>query len=427
MTYEEAIQYIHSVNRTFCKPGLSRMQELCSALGNPQDRLRFLHVAGTNGKGSFCAMLSSVLEAAGYRTGRFTSPYVKSFCERIALGQQPIPKEMLASLVERIIPTVARMEDKPTEFELITALGFLYFAEEGCDLVVLECGLGGRLDATNLISTSCLSVITGIALDHTDYLGDTHAAIAKEKAGILRPETPVLWCGSHPDADAVIRAAAKDLSAPLTQVNHEQIQIRSADLTGTCFDFGAWKNIRIPLLGSYQPKNAANVLTAVELLRKSGIVIPDAAVRKGLENTVWHARFELLSKHPTVLADGGHNPEGVAAAVDSIRTYFGEQRVLIVSGLMADKNYREMADRIASIAAEVFCVTPQNPRSLPAEEYAKEYRERGVAATAFATVREAVSAALDAAEQTDRPILCLGSLYLYGEFCLALEEATKTR
>ena len=426
MTYEQALDYIHSVNTTFCKPGLDRIRSLCHALGDPQDKLRFVHVAGTNGKGSFCAMLTSILTAAGYRTGRFTSPYVRSFCERIAIGDTSIPAERLVALVERVRPAVDAMEDKPTEFELITALGFLYFVEENCDVVVLECGLGGRLDATNLITTSILSVITGIALDHTAYLGDTHAAIAREKAGILREGVPVLWCGQHPDADRVIREEAARVGAPLSTVDFTSLSIRSATLAGTVLDYKQYRALSLPLLGAYQPKNAAHVLSAVELLRTAGLEVSEDAVRKGLSATVWHARFELLHTEPTVLADGGHNPEGVAAAVESVRTYFGERRILILSGLMADKDYGVMSDCIADIAAEVFCVTPANPRSLPAADYAKEFSRRGISAAAYPTVQEGVFAAVNAAKERDLPLLCLGSLYLYGEFCDALEACFPT-
>ena len=424
MNYEQALDYIHSVNTTFCKPGTDRIRALCGALGNPQDKLRFVHVAGTNGKGSFCAMLTSILTAAGYRTGRFTSPYVKSFCERIAIGDASISEDALTALVERVRPVVDTMQDKPTEFELITALGFLYFAEQGCDLVVLECGLGGRLDATNVIQTPILSVITGIALDHTAYLGDTTAAIAREKAGILRRGVPLLGCGEDPDADRVIRAEAERIGAPLFTVEATALRIVSWDLSGTVLDYKQYHRLHLPLLGTYQPKNASRVLSAVELLQSRGFSIPEDAVRRGLALTVWHARFELLSRNPIILADGGHNPEGVHAAVESVRTYFGDKRVLILSGLMADKEYKTMANLISEIAAEVFCVTPANPRSLPADDYAEEYRKRGIAATPYASVKDAVAAAVTRARQTNTPLISLGSLYLYGEFCDALEACS---
>ena len=205
MNYTEAIEYIHSVNWIFCNPGLDRVKTLCHALGDPQDKLRFIHVAGTNGKGSFCSMLDSVLREQGYRVGLFTSPYIMEFGERMRVDGKNISDGELCSLVERVKPIADSMDDKPTEFELITALAFLYFAEKKCDYVVLECGLGGRLDATNVIKTPILSVVTGIALDHTAILGDTHEKIAAEKAGIIRAGVPTLWCGSHDGAEQVIK------------------------------------------------------------------------------------------------------------------------------------------------------------------------------------------------------------------------------
>ena len=193
MNYTEAIEYIHSVNWTFCKPGLERVTELCHALGDPQDSLKFIHVAGTNGKGSFCAMTDSILRNAGLKVGLFTSPYIVEFNERMRINSLNISDSELCELVETVKPIADKMTDKPTEFELITAIAFLYFARNDCDVVVLECGLGGRLDATNIIKTPILSVITGIALDHTSILGDTVQKIAGEKAGIIKKDVPVLW------------------------------------------------------------------------------------------------------------------------------------------------------------------------------------------------------------------------------------------
>ena len=212
MNYSEAIEYIHSVNWMFCNPGLERVRTLCHALGDPQDSLKFIHVAGTNGKGSFCSMLDSILRAEGYKVGLFTSPYVMEFGERMRVDGENISESELCDLVERVKPIADKMEDKPTEFELITALAFLYFAEKKCDFVVLECGLGGRLDATNVIKTPILSVITGIALDHTAILGDTEEKIAAEKAGIIKSGVPVLWCGAHKGAEQVISEKCAEMT-----------------------------------------------------------------------------------------------------------------------------------------------------------------------------------------------------------------------
>lgn len=414
MNYNEAIEYIHSVNWMFCNPGLDRVKTLCKALGDPQDSLKFIHVAGTNGKGSFCAMTDSVLRAQGYRVGLFTSPYIMEFGERMRVDGENISDDELCSLVEKVKPIADAMEDKPTEFELITALAFLYFAEKGCDYVVLECGLGGRLDATNVVKTSILSVITGIALDHTAILGDTHEKIAAEKAGIIKKGVPALWCGAHDGAERVIREKAAEVGARFERIDRSTMKIKRMTLDGTDFDFGEHKNMHIPLLGSYQPLNAANVLSAIDLLRGLGVEIGDEAIRAGLADVVWHARFEIINRSPLIIADGGHNPEGIDGAVDSIKQYFTE-RVGIVTGVMADKDYRYMAGRMAEVADKVFCLTPDNPRALSSEEYAKVFEDLSISAVACASVDDAVGKAMEWGREHNMPIICLGSLYMYGE------------
>jgi dihydrofolate synthase/folylpolyglutamate synthase len=287
---------------------------------------------------------------------------------------------------------------------------------------VLECGLGGRLDATNIIKTPILSVITGIALDHTAILGDTEEKIAAEKAGIIKENIPVLWCGSHKGAEQVICTRAKEMNAPILTVDRSALVLKQMTLDGTCFDFGDHKNMLIPLLGSYQPINASNVLTAVDALRLHGVEIGEDAVRSGLAAVVWHARFEKICKHPLIIADGGHNPEGIDGAVDSIKKYFGTDKVGIVTGVMADKDYQYMAGRIAEVASTVFCLTPDNPRALAAEKYAEVFESLGVHAVACASVREAVASAYAYAMDSDTPVVSLGSLYMYGEVVHALRE-----
>ncbi len=415
MNYNQAIDYIHSVNWVFCKPGLDRIRTLCEALGNPQSKLSFIHVAGTNGKGSFCAMTEAMLRAAGYRTGLFTSPYIVNFNERMRVDGENISDEELIELVEQIRPIADAMEDKPTEFELITALAFLYFAKHKCEVVVLECGLGGRLDATNIISRPLLTVITGIAKDHTAILGDTIEQIAAEKAGIIKAGSPLLWCGNDPVAERVIRDCAEELKVRVIPVMHDALTIHRMTLDGTDFDFGDHKDLHIPLLGTYQPHNAANALSAIDLLRRMDVLIDEDAVIDGLANVAWPARFEIIHRDPLVIADGGHNPEGIDSAVDSIRTYFADQKIGIVTGVMADKDYSYMAERISSVAERVFCLTPDNPRALPAADYAAVFEGLGVTASAAASVDDAVTRALAWAKETSTPIVCLGSLYMYGE------------
>ena len=422
MNYSEAIEYIHSVNWTFCKPGLERVQELCRALGNPQDKLKYIHVAGTNGKGSFCAMTDSILRRAGYKVGLFTSPYIVEFNERMRIDGENISNEELCELVEIIKPYADKMADKPTEFELITALAFLYFARNNCDIVVLECGLGGRLDATNVIKDPVLSVITGIALDHTSILGNTVEEIAGEKAGIIKGGVPVLWCGSDAGADRVISAKAKEVGAPMARVDRSTLEIKEMTLDGTTFDFGVKRDISLSLLGTYQPLNATNVLSAIDILNESGFNIDDAAIHVGMRAVRWPARFEIISRDPLIIADGGHNPEGIDSAVSSIKKYFGEDKVAIITGVMADKDYRYMAARISSVAKKAFCLTPDNPRALSAKEYAKVFDSLGVEAVACDSVEDAVNNAVVWAKENNASIVSLGSLYMYCEVAAAIKK-----
>lgn len=424
MNYNEALDYIHSINWTFCKPGLERIRVLCKKLGNPQKKLKFVHVAGTNGKGSVSAMLSAILSDAGYKVGLYTSPYIKTFNERMAINGSPISDAELVELTEAVRPIADAMEDKPTEFELITALAFEYFARNACDLVVLECGLGGRLDSTNVIDSPALSIITGVALDHTAILGSTVEKIAKEKAGIIKPGCPVLFGNNSHEHEAlgVIRRVSSQKGAPLVVTNESLLKNIRYSVNGTSFDFDGEKDYNLQLLGVYQPYNAATVLTAVRSLRYSGYDIPEAAVRSGLARVYWPARFERLSEDPIVIYDGGHNPQGIAAAKQSIKAYFGEKRVLLLSGLMGDKDYTLMVNELAPIADKVYTVTPDNPRSLPAEELATVYRSVGADATAFASVREAVEAAMQDAKEMKKPLFILGSLYLYCEIYPLVKE-----
>jgi dihydrofolate synthase/folylpolyglutamate synthase len=413
MNYSEALEFIHGVSWTFCKPGLERIRELCRLIGNPERDLKFIHVAGTNGKGSFCLMCSSVLREAGYRTGLYTSPYVLRFNERMQIDGVPISDARLCELCERLKPAVEKMTDKPTEFELITAIALLYFKEEMVDVVVFEVGMGGRLDATNVISTSLISVITGIALDHVAYLGDTVEKIAAEKAGIIK-HAPALYGGDDEIAGAVIEAAAKENGAPFYRVNYENLSVRSANLSGSKFDYESFSDVYISLLGLYQPRNAAVVIRAFEILNSVGFSVTKEAVYRGLSKAVWPARFEILSKNPLFIFDGAHNAQGVLASVESIKHYF-KDKVHVISGVLKDKDYKLIASKISEVADFVTTITPGNPRALSGGEYAKLYRSLGVMAEEKESILEALKTASERAKADGRALICLGSLYTYAD------------
>ncbi len=425
MTYAEALEYIHSVTWKGSRPGLERITELLSRLGNPQDQLRFIHVAGTNGKGSFCAMTDAILRAAGYHTGLFVSPYIKEFNERICVDGAPIGDDELAEATAIVKPHAEAMADAPTEFELITAIGLVHFLHKKCDVIVLETGMGGRLDSTNVIKDPLLTVITGIAMDHMAFLGDTVEKIAAEKAGIIKANTPVLWGGRDAAARRVIENRAAECVVPFVATEDTPLTVREMTLSGTVADYGEWKDVFVPLLGTYQPRNLANVLAAVPLLREAGLVLSEKAVREGLSKVRWPGRFEKMCEEPLILSDGAHNPEGVDAAVDSIKAYFGKEKVLLLSGVMADKDYDGMVRALAPVAAEAFTLTPDNPRSLSATDFAAAFRRGGVPATAFDTVEKAVEAAVARAREMGKPLVSLGSLYMYCEVSAALEKLLK--
>ncbi len=424
MTCEEAIQFIHSTGMYGAAPGLSRIRTLLEAMGDPQKELQFIHVAGTNGKGSVCAMLDAILRAAGYRVGLFTSPYIRFFEERIRVDGEPIASEVLADITEQIRPIAEAMEDRPTEFELITAIGFEFFRRQKVEVVVLEVGLGGRFDPTNIIESPCLSVITGVDFDHMERLGNTLQAIAAEKAGIIKENCPCLYGAAENSACRTVRSIAKLRNAPFYTVDRSALRVTEMTLDGTRFDFNGLTDLRLVLLGSFQPINATTVLSALELL---GEVFPvnEDAIRQGLTDVRWQARFELLCREPIVLYDGGHNSQGVGAAVSAIQTYFPEQKVNVFTGVMADKGYDEMIEKLKPVTAHAFTVSPGGERALRAEDYAAHFEIHKISATAYATVEEGLRAAVQASREEGIPLLCLGSLYLYRSVADALASALK--
>lgn len=414
MTYEEALRYIHSVNWVGSKLGLERTQELLSKLGNPEKQLKFIHIAGTNGKGSTAAMLASILEAAGYRVGLYTSPFINRFNERMQVNHEQIPDNTLAELTEYISPYADAMEDSPTEFELITALAMEYFCREKCEIVVLEVGMGGELDSTNVIDVPEAAVLTAMGLDHVRELGPTMSDIARAKAGIIKSGGSVVSYGGNSEADAVFARTCAEKGAQLRQPDFMKIVPGAFDLDGQSFTYGEWRDLRIPLVGRYQMNNAAVVLETVAALRERGWNIPDDAVREGMAATRWPARFEVLRRDPVFIVDGGHNPHGIKATAESLQRLFPGKKITFVTGVMADKDVESILGLIVPLAAEFFTVRPDNPRAMAAEELAERIRALGGSATACPSVADGVARAIQA-EGKDGVACALGSLYMSGE------------
>ena len=445
MNYSEAMSFIHSVEWQGSRPGLERITELSEMMSHPEGSFSAVHVAGTNGKGSFCAMLASVLHAAGYKTGLFTSPYIEFFEERMQINGRMIGRDELADIVTDIAPLCERMSDKPTEFELITAVGFEYFRRNHVDIAVIECGMGGRLDSTNILPPPLLSVITRISLDHVQFLGNTISAIAGEKAGIIKPHSPVLFGGNSPDAEKVISETAESRGCEYRKKDLSKLKNVKYGIDGSVFTYGNYEavgrgrsprvppvqapqsllyGIRIPLAGAYQPENAASVIEAVRILNRRGLKISEKALRTGLADVSWKGRFEVLHRDPTVIFDGGHNEEGIAAAVRSAKLCL-DRRPVIISGVLRDKDHKKMASEISGIADTVFTVTPSSVRALSAADYADDYTETGVSAHPCCSFSEAVSKGYALAARKGSPLLCVGSLYSYADFKNALKKLTE--
>ena len=422
MNYDEALEYIHGISWTFCKPGLERIGELCERLGHPERALKFIHVAGTNGKGSTSSMLASVLGEAGYKVGLYTSPYIYRFNERMAVSGVPISDSRLAEITSRVRPIADAMTDKPTEFELITAIAFEYFKDEECDVVVLEAGMGGRLDSTNIIREPLLSVITGIALDHTAFLGDTVEKIAAEKAGIIKDNAPVLYGGDSESAACVISDTARERASALYRPDYASLHIEEITLSGTRFSYRGAEDYEIRLLGEYQPRNACVVIDAVNILRERGLAVSDEALRRGLALAEWRGRFEIIERDPLIIFDGAHNPQGIDAAVASIKQYFKDERVVIFTGVLRDKDYKYIASRLATVASSAVTIMPDNPRALSAEEYAEELRIFGIDVSPCASVSEALDKGREMAKNEGRALCCLGSLYTYVDVINSLKK-----
>ena len=414
MTYEQALTYISTVSSRGGRPGLQRIRTLMDGLGSVQNKLKCIHLAGTNGKGSTSCMLSNILMQAGYKTGLFVSPFIIRFNERMQVNGQHIPDDKLAEIVERIRKIADTMDDVPTEFELITAAAFVWFAEENCDIVVLETGLGGRLDATNIIETNECAVITNIGIDHTDYLGNTLAEIAYEKACILKEGRPVVAYASEREALDVIVSYALQHGNPLSVTDFAAIEPVSADLTGQRFRYEGTE-YAIRLLGAHQQRNAALVLETVKVLRSLGWNISDDCVVRGMAAAQWPARFELLQEDPIVFVDGAHNMQGVESLQKAVEDYLGDRRIVCVTGVLADKDWQQMMAVLQSFAADFITVTPDSPRALTNEDLADYLRERGCDAQAANSIQEAMELALQRARETDSVVVACGSLYMASE------------
>ena len=421
MNAQQAIEYIHSFFWKGSIPGLSRTEELLRRIGNPEKKLKFVHIAGTNGKGSTAAMTASILQKAGFRVGLYTSPYIYRFNERIQVNGEQIPDEDVAAVTEYVKQFAEAMEEKPTEFELVTAIGFEYFARQNCDIVVLEVGMGGALDSTNVIETPEVAVITNIGLDHTDYLGDTVEKIAETKAGIFKENGHAVVYRGAPSVEAVYEKVCAERNISLKKADFDSLACKSRSLEGQLFDCGDRKDLLLPLLGDHQLHNASVVLSIADTLKEIGWKITEENIRDGIRDVSWPGRFDIVGREPLFIIDGGHNPQCIDALVVNIQDYLAGRKIIALTGVLADKDYGEMYRPMMPYIQEFVCITPPNPRKLDAAELAQHLSRVGATATPCDSIAEGVKTAVEKAGK-DGVVLCFGSLYTIGDIRNALFE-----
>ena len=406
MNYREARQYLEDANKYGSVLGLDNIRELLRRLNNPENACKYVHIAGTNGKGSVLAYVSTVLTCAGYKVGRYISPTLFKYRERIQVNEEYITREALARLVTEIAGAIEGMTGEgrphPTPFEIETALAFLYFKEMECDFVVLEVGLGGLEDATNVIQTTLVEVMTSISMDHMAFLGDTLAEIAENKAGIIKPGTVVVTDWQQPDAMRVIEEKCRK----------ENCTLRTARV---------YEDMVIRLAGSYQIENAIVALETVDALRDLGYEISEEKIREGMMTTHWRGRFTILQKDPIVVIDGAHNEDAARTLRESLTMYFPEKRMHFIMGMFEDKECEKVIKRTASLADDIITIqTPGNPRALPAEELAELVRKYNPKVEAMSSIRKAVRESFQRAEK-DHVIVAFGSLSFLGSVVRAVE------
>lgn len=423
MNYKEALEYIHGTRKFGSKLGLQNITRLLQLLDNPQEKLKFIHVAGTNGKGSTSSFISNILVEEGYNVGLFTSPYLEVFNERIRINNMNISDDRLGDITEKVKAGSDRMilegYNHPTEFEIVTAIAFLYYFEEKADIVVLEVGLGGRFDSTNVINKSLASVITSISLDHMDILGDTIDKIAYEKAGIIKTEGRVISYIQEKAAEEVLIDVSKEKKAQLDFIRLNDINIKECNDKGSIFDFNfqgnKYENLKINIIGRHQIYNASLALECILILNESeNIKVSENSIRNGLEKSRWMGRLEMISEEPRVLIDGAHNIQGVQALVESIENIFTYNRLILIIGLLKDKDVEQIVSIIAPKVDRILTTEPGNPRKISAKDLSVivnkynddfEYKEN---------IKDAIELSYKEYKENDL-ILVSGSLYLIGE------------
>lgn len=424
MTYQEAEQYLKTIYNTQIRLGLGRMHKLLENLGNPQDDLKFIHVAGTNGKGSVCAMTAQILQCAGFHTGLFTSPVICDYREQFQVNGQKISQEDFIRFTLQIKNVCDDMPDPPSEFEKVVALALLFFKQSKCDFVVFEVGLGGAEDATNVISVPEVAVITTIDFDHMGFLGNSLEEIALQKAGIIKKNGTVVLAKQATEAMKVLCEVCRKQGAKVYETEVTKISIRDRCLDGQYFDYKNHQNMKLSLLGNHQCENASVVLEIMDALIEKGYVITETAICQGLQNVTWQGRFEVVKREPVFLIDGAHNPNGITALRDNLQVYFPGEKWMFLTGILADKDYSAMLKQMIPLAAGFVTIAPDNPRAMSAVDCAEAIRKLGFEGEILPieNIGDAVETVLKRARDEQIGACAFGSLYSVGAMKLAMKR-----
>lgn len=433
MNYREAMSYMEDLQQYGSVMGLTTMRELCARLKNPQDQLKFVHIAGTNGKGSVLAYISTVLSTAGYRTGRYISPTVKEYRERFQIDGRMITQSGLCKYLEQVKEAAEAMAAEelphPTAFEVETAVAFLYFLDKQCDIVVLETGMGGALDATNVITTTLAAVLTSVSMDHMGVLGDSIEQIAAAKAGIIKDKCYVISAKQTPEAMKVIRQTALARKAKFYTADVSRVKNVRYGMSGQHFSYDKYKNIGITMAGQFQIENAVVAVEAIAALGRAGYPVAEDKLRLGMEQTHWPGRFDIIGKKPLFIADGAHNEDASKRLAESIRFYFTNRRIIYIMGMLKDKEYDKVIRNTYEMAEHIITVTPPiTNRAMHAYDLAQAVREYHDSVTVADSVQEAVEIAyLLAGQDKDCVIIAFGSLSYLGELMNVVEHRDTIR
>ena len=423
MNYEQAIDFIHSTYKFGSKLGLENIKRLTELLGNPQNNYKIIHIAGTNGKGSTSNMIHDVIMSSGYKAGLFISPYLEEFTERIQINKVHIDEDSLARITsivkEKIDIMLAEGYNHPTEFEVVTAIGFKYFEEQKIDFLVLEVGLGGRFDATNVITNTLVSVVTSISFDHMQYLGNTLEEIAFEKAGIIKENSSVIIYPQSDNIKNVIKKQAKLKNATVYEVDLKDVEKLNGDLTGQEFkylkmDTFNLPNLKINLLGEHQLYNAITALRALELIKEKGYNITEESIKEGFKSCRFAGRFEVINKDPIIILDGGHNINGIEYFSKAIKEYFNDKKIILFYGMLEDKNPNDVVDYLISLSKEIYTLTPNNPRAMSADDMASLIQKHSnIKVTPVPNTKDIIK--ILKTINKDEIIAFVGSLYMIGD------------